>query len=93
MVWGNCEAKRDIDSFTKKLQEAGWTLNPLRGTTMTVGDIYRPEQQSPLLFGEDCFHSAHEGVYEGVEVIRILKGRSVADPGLMETQCWRQQNA
>ena len=88
LTWfgATAEAKRDIDSFTNKLQEAGWTLNPLRGTTMTVGDIYSPEQQSPLLFGEDCFSlSPREGVYEGVEVIRILKaGLSLPIPGLMK---------
>ena len=88
LTWfgSTAEAKRDIDSFSKKLQEAGWTLNPLRGTTMTVGDIYRPEQQSPLIFGNDCFSlSPREGVYEGVEVIRILKaGLSLPIPGLMK---------
>ena len=72
LTWfgATAEAKRDIDLFTNKLQEAGWTLNPLRGTTMTVGDIYRPEQQSPLHLAKTVFHSAHEG-FKRVEVIRI----------------------
>ena len=75
LLWGNlAEAKPSIDVFSSKLQEAGWTLNPFRGATMTVGDIYRPEKQSPLIFGTDCFSlQPREGAYEGAEVVQILK--------------------
>ena len=86
LFWATAEAKPDVDAFSKKLLEAGWTLNPLRGTTMTVGDIYRPEQQSPLIFGDDCFTlQPREGTYEGVEVVRILKaGLSLPIPGILK---------
>ena len=74
LFWTSAEAKPNINSFSSKLQDAGWTLNPFRGTTMTVGDIYRPEKQSPLIFGSDCFSlQPREGAYEGAEVVQILK--------------------
>lgn len=68
------EARSSHDAFSEKLMAAGWTLNPVRGTTMQVGDIYNPESQTPLVFGSQCFSAKpREGSYEEAEVLQALK--------------------
>ena len=78
-AWANApENTQNIDDLSQALMNAGWTMTPEFSAAYNVGDIYSERNNSPVIFGSDCFVAEpRESAYESLEVKQAMKAETL----------------